>query len=141
MSASFRSDELLRIDGKPIEGFAPLSGFWATADGWLRTHCNYPHHRAALIKALGLDGSGGPEDLSRVLAGMSSTDAEEEVVAAGGVCAALREADEWRRHPQAQFLRDLPLLGISILTTAAPASWGRRRPIRFSQRPDCAFWT
>lgn len=118
VSASFRSDQLFRIDGKPVEGFAPLSGFWATADGWVRTHANYPHHLAALTKALGLDVSAAPEDLARVLATMASIDAEEKVVAFGGVCAAVRDPQQWRHHPQAQAVRELPLLGFSTLTAA-----------------------
>lgn len=118
VSASFRSDQLFRVDGKPVEGFAPLSGFWATADGWARTHANYPHHLAALTHALGLEVSATPEDLATVLAAMASIDAEEKVVAAGGVCAAVRDPDQWRHHRQAQALRQLPLLGFSTLTPA-----------------------
>lgn len=124
VSASFRSDRLFRIAGRPVEGFAPLSGFWAASDGWLRTHANYPHHRAALIKALGLDDSAGSDDLARILAGMAATDAEERVVAAGGVCAAVRDPDQWRHHPQADALRRLPLLGCSVLTPAPPRRLG-----------------
>lgn len=120
VSAAFRSDQLFRIDGRPVEGFARLSGFWVTADGWLRTHANYPHHRAALSKALRLDDSAGPDDLAGVLATMAATDAEEEIVAAGGVCAAVRGPDLWRRHPQAVALRQLPLLGLSTSTPAPP---------------------
>ena len=34
-------------------GFAELSRFAQTADGWIRLHGNYPHHRAALLRVLG----------------------------------------------------------------------------------------
>src|SRR6478735_5615692 len=37
-----------------VAGFAPLSGFFRTADGWVRTHANYPHHRARLLALLDL---------------------------------------------------------------------------------------
>ncbi|KFD43879.1 hypothetical protein IU11_07380, partial [Cellulosimicrobium sp. MM] len=37
-----------------MDGFAPLSGFFRTADGWVRTHANYPHHRARLLALLDL---------------------------------------------------------------------------------------
>ena len=124
VSASFRGDQLFRIDGKPVEGFAALSGFWATADGWLRTHSNYPHHRAALFRALGLDNSAGPDDLAAALAGMAATDAEEQIVAAGGVCAAVRDPEQWRHHPQADAVRRLPLLGFSTLAAAPPRRLG-----------------
>ncbi len=33
----------------PISGFAPLSRLWPAAEGWVRTHANYPWRRAALL--------------------------------------------------------------------------------------------
>src|SRR6478735_10442978 len=54
VAAAFTSDRLLRLDGAPVDGFAPLSGFFRTADGWVRTHANYPHHRARLLALLDL---------------------------------------------------------------------------------------
>src|SRR5205823_1525942 len=49
VAAAFRSEAFLRVDGAPSgPGFAPLSRFWRAADGWVRTHGNYPWHRAAL---------------------------------------------------------------------------------------------
>ncbi|KOG87353.1 hypothetical protein ADK38_25920, partial [Streptomyces varsoviensis] len=55
VATAFVSERHLRVDGRGASTFAPLSRFWRTADGWLRTHANYPHHRARLIAALGLD--------------------------------------------------------------------------------------
>ncbi|WP_347242170.1 hypothetical protein [Streptomyces sp. IB2014 016-6] len=43
------SERHLRIDGRMPASFAPLSGFWQTAGGWVRTHANYPHQRARLL--------------------------------------------------------------------------------------------
>ena len=48
---------------EPIPLFAPLSGFWRAADGWVRTHANYPHHRARLLAALDLPDTGDDADL------------------------------------------------------------------------------
>lgn len=124
VSASFRSDQLFRMHDKPVEGFAPLSGFWVTADGWVRTHANYPHHRSALCNALGLSDTASPGDLASVLAGMAATEAEDRIVAAGGVCAAVRNPDQWRHHPQAHAVRQLPLLVLSILSPAPPRRLG-----------------
>jgi crotonobetainyl-CoA:carnitine CoA-transferase CaiB-like acyl-CoA transferase len=42
------------MGGQPGIGFAPLSGFFRTRDGWVRTHANYPHHERALRRALDL---------------------------------------------------------------------------------------
>ena len=54
VSVAFRNDQLSSINGQDLVGFAPLSGFFAAADGWVRTHANYPHHRTRLLDALGL---------------------------------------------------------------------------------------
>jgi hypothetical protein len=56
VAAAFRSERHVRLGGRPAgPGFAPLSRFWRTADGWLRLHGNYPHHRAAAVTVLGDD--------------------------------------------------------------------------------------
>src|SRR5690606_21603652 len=54
VAAAYRSHDHLRIDGRTPDAFAPLSGFWRTADGWVRTHGNYPHHAASMRAALSL---------------------------------------------------------------------------------------
>ena len=49
-----RSERFVRRGERPVgPGFAPMSRFWRTADGWVRLHANYPHHRAAVIAVLG----------------------------------------------------------------------------------------
>ncbi|CAM5471660.1 CoA transferase OS=Streptomyces tendae OX=1932 GN=F3L20_08695 PE=4 SV=1 [Streptomyces tendae] len=48
VATAFVSERHLRTDGRAAESFAPLSRFWRTADGWVRTHADYPHHRARL---------------------------------------------------------------------------------------------
>ena len=57
LAAAFRSEAYLRVNGERAgAGFAPLSRFWPAADGWVRTHANYPWHREALLRALGTAG-------------------------------------------------------------------------------------
>jgi hypothetical protein len=58
VAAAVRSEVHLRLGGQPHgSGFAPLSRFWRTADGWARTHANYPWHRSALLAALNAGGA------------------------------------------------------------------------------------
>lgn len=45
VATAFVSERHLVVDGRGPVTFAPLSRFWRTADGWVRTHANYPHHR------------------------------------------------------------------------------------------------
>ncbi len=98
VAAAFRSEAYLRVNGAAAgPGFAPLSRFWRTADGWVRTHGNYPWHRSALVRALGCPGD--PESVGAALAGLGAQEAEDLVVGAGGVAAAVRGEDAWRASP------------------------------------------
>ncbi|MYU62886.1 hypothetical protein GTY91_09160, partial [Streptomyces sp. SID69] len=96
VAAAFHSERLLRVDGRAPVSFAPLSRFWRTADGWVRTHANYPHHRARLLDALGLPADAAPEAVAALLAGRTALGTEEAVYAAGGLAVALRTPDQWR---------------------------------------------
>lgn len=118
VSAAFRSDRLFRLDGQPIEGFAALSGFWPTADGWVRTHANYPHHRHRLLTALGLHEIAGTEELAATLALRGAREVEASVSDAGGVCVAVRTPSQWRAHPQDAAVRRLPLVSWTRLDDA-----------------------
>jgi crotonobetainyl-CoA:carnitine CoA-transferase CaiB-like acyl-CoA transferase len=118
VSAAFRSDRLFRLDGQPIEGFAALSGFWPTADGWVRTHANYPHHRHRLLTALGLHETAGSEELAATLTLRGAQEVEASVSDAGGVCVAVRTVSQWRAHPQDAAVRRLPLASWTRLDDA-----------------------
>ncbi|MER6628681.1 CoA transferase [Streptomyces sp. NPDC000987] len=117
VAAAFHSERHLLIDGRAPVTFAPLSRFWRTADGWVRTHANYPHHRARLLEALGVsqgpEGSEDPEAVAAVAAALaerSSAEAEETVCAAGGLAVALRTPKEWAAHAQAVEVARRPLV-------------------------------
>ncbi|QTD97685.1 CoA transferase [Streptomyces cyanogenus] len=110
VAAAFHSERLLRVDGRAPDVFAPLSRFWRTADGWVRTHANYPHHRSRLLGALGLPADASAEEVAGRLAERSALEAEEAVYAAGGLAVALRTPEEWRAHPQAAEVAARPLV-------------------------------
>jgi crotonobetainyl-CoA:carnitine CoA-transferase CaiB-like acyl-CoA transferase len=123
VAGSFRSDRLLRVDGRPVQAFAPLSGFWPTADGWVRTHGNYPHHAARLRELLGLPADSGPEQLSAALARGSAGELENRAAAAGALLVAVRDPVTWRAHPQAQELAGTPLVVREHLGHAPARAW------------------
>jgi crotonobetainyl-CoA:carnitine CoA-transferase CaiB-like acyl-CoA transferase len=123
VAGSFRSDRLLRIDGQPVQAFAPLSGFWPTSDGWVRTHGNYPHHAARLRDLLGLPVDGGPEALSAALTGGSAGALEDRAAARGALLVAVRSPDTWRAHPQARQLAGTPLVVREHLGDAPARAW------------------
>jgi hypothetical protein len=54
VAAAVGSGRPFRVGGAAADGFAPLSGFFRAKDGFVRTHANYPHHRARLLRILGL---------------------------------------------------------------------------------------
>lgn len=87
VAASFSALDHLRVDGRAAQPWAPLSGFVATADGWVRTHANYPHHATALERALGAADRDAP---TSALATLTAVEAEERICAAGGIAAAVR---------------------------------------------------
>lgn len=92
-AAAFDSSGHLRINGRPVQGFAPLSGFRRTRDGWIRLHANYPHHRQRLLQALE---AATAEDAEAALRGMDSLEAESAIQSRGAVAAAVRTRAEWQ---------------------------------------------
>lgn len=114
VATAFVSERHLRIDGRAPASFAPLSRFWRTADGWVRTHANYPHHRARLLGTLGLpaDTADDPavDAVAASFAGRRAAEIEETVYAAGGLAVAARTPGEWAADPRRVALRGVPLV-------------------------------
>lgn len=90
---AFGSINHLRVDGREPQGFAPLSGYFETADGWIRLHGNYPHHAEVLRLELGIEDR---SDLVRALRELPAIETEQRLRAAGGIAGALRAPEEWR---------------------------------------------
>jgi crotonobetainyl-CoA:carnitine CoA-transferase CaiB-like acyl-CoA transferase len=123
-AAAVRSEALLRDPaGSSARGFAPLSRLWPTADGWVRTHANYPWHRAALLDAFGLPERPDAEiapSLAAALAAQSSQQIEARVFAAGGLAVAARTPREWYRSGPGRAATTGPLVVTEPLGDAAP---------------------
>ncbi|MGW5604517.1 CoA transferase [Streptomyces sp. NPDC003753] len=118
VATAFHSERHLLVDGREPVNFAPLSRFWRTADGWVRTHANYPHHRKRLLGTLGLAADASAETVAAVLAERSSVEVEESVYAAGGLAVALRTPGEWAAHEQGRAIAAHPLVGRERLDEA-----------------------
>ncbi|MGQ4404173.1 CoA transferase [Streptomyces hayashii] len=110
VATAFVSERRLLVDGRAPVLFAPLSRFWRTADGWVRTHANYPHHRERLLHALGLPANADPAAAEGMLAERAALDVEDAVYAAGGLAVALRTPEEWAAHAQAAAIAARPLV-------------------------------
>ncbi|MEU4254258.1 CoA transferase [Amycolatopsis sp. NPDC026612] len=127
-AAAFRSEQLLRVDGAgPGPAWAPLSGDYRTADGWVRLHANYPRHEAAVCWGLGVPGT--RDAATKAVAGRTAREVEHAVVSAGGAAAELRSPEDWAAHPQGEAVASLPLVDLAPLG-AAP-----KRTLFYSDRP------
>jgi crotonobetainyl-CoA:carnitine CoA-transferase CaiB-like acyl-CoA transferase len=118
-----QSERHLRIDGRAPVVWAPLSGFWRTADGWVRTHANYPHHAARLARLLGVPTDGSVDEAGHAFGRWCSVELEEAAATVGAVVGAVRTAGAWADHPQAEALRDQPLVSVSSSPTGPPRRW------------------
>lgn len=105
VAASFGSFGHLRIDGVHRAGFAELSGFHRTTDGWIRLHANYPHHEHALFEALGV---GTNNAVLSEIARRRADDLEAVINAGGGIAAVVREPEEWLTSESVKVLADVP---------------------------------
>ncbi|WP_295013033.1 CoA transferase [uncultured Microbacterium sp.] len=90
IAAAYRSERHLRIDGGAPAAWSPLSGFWRTSDGWVRTHGNYPAHARALRRALALH-DGDVDAVRARLAGLDTDTAVAAIALQGGLCVPVRE--------------------------------------------------
>ncbi|EAR25376.1 hypothetical protein A20C1_03896 [marine actinobacterium PHSC20C1] len=115
IATAVTSDQHFRLNGEPVSAWAELSGFWPCSDGWVRTHANYPHHRAALLSALALSDETGADEFMLALHSMSAADVEQRVLAAGGVATVVRTPEQWSEHPQAVQLAEQPIIELTPL--------------------------
>ncbi|MET4062008.1 crotonobetainyl-CoA:carnitine CoA-transferase CaiB-like acyl-CoA transferase [Arthrobacter sp. UYP6] len=115
VASSFSSFTHLRINGEAARGFAPLSGFRRTADGWVRLHANYPHHERALLAALEV---AGPAEVDDAVRRLTSAGVEDAVTAHGGLAAAVRTPEQWKASEQGRVLLDEPWLRLDLEETA-----------------------
>jgi crotonobetainyl-CoA:carnitine CoA-transferase CaiB-like acyl-CoA transferase len=111
---AFRSERHTRVVGEePKSLWAPLSGDYEAADGWVRLHANYPHHAAAIRAALG-------DDPRPAVARLAAVEVEERVLAAGGAAAAMRTREDWLTNGPGTAIREEPLVAIEKIGDAPP---------------------
>ncbi len=119
-TASLRSGHYLKIDGAPVSPArnAVMGNYPAKNGRWSYLHCNFPNHRAAALKVLGV-----PEDREAVRKAVAQWDAlelEEAIIAAKGAGGMVRTMEEWARHPQGAAVAALPLMEIVRIGDSPP---------------------
>lgn len=120
--AAFGSERLFRRDGAAPAIFAELSGFFRSGDGWVRTHANYPHHRARLLIAAGLPADADTERLTARFAAMTAAEIEEAAAAADAIAVRVRTESEWAGSAMGRAAAGGPLVTVEIDDATSHAS-------------------
>src|SRR4029079_6997365 len=119
-TASLRSGHYLKIDGQAVDfGRNPVAGVYPAKNGrWSYLHANFPNHREAALKVLGVRPD--PDAVAKAVAQWDALELEEAIIAAKGAGGMVRTMAEWAEHPQAQALATLPLFEIVKIGDAPP---------------------
>ncbi len=107
-TASLRSGSYLIMEGTPVSNARhSIMGTYPAKNGrWSYIHGNFPNHRAAALKVLGV-----AEDREAVQNAVAQWDAqalEEAIIEAKGAGGMVRSRAEWVKHPQGIAVAGLP---------------------------------
>ncbi|KIC37878.1 CoA transferase [Leisingera sp. ANG-M7] len=100
-----------------------IAGVYKAQDGWIRLHTNLPHHRKAALRVIGCPGT--REAVADAVKHWQADGLESEIVAAGGVAAAMRSRVDWKMHPQGRSVATEPLI-----------HWTGPAPVKLRDRPE-----
>ena len=119
-TASLRSGHYLVLEDAPVSHARhSIMGTYPAKHGrWSYIHGNFPNHRAAALKVLGV-----AEDRDVVKNAVAQWDAqelEEAIIAANGAGGMVRTMAEWAQHPQGIAIAGLPLMEIIKIGDAPP---------------------
>ncbi|MES2711373.1 MAG: CoA transferase [Pseudomonadota bacterium] len=118
-AVEFRSERHMRVDGAPApELWDPLAGLYPCADGFVRLHTNFPHHRAGVLRILDCEAT--REAVARALLDWPAEAFETAAAEADIVGAAARRFEDWDRHPHAQALAPQPPFTLERIGDAPP---------------------
>lgn len=106
----FVTERLYTIDGEPPKStWGPIGGLHATADGHVRVHDNFPHHRYGALKLLGLSAHASRDEVAEKVRRWKRFELENQAAEHGLAIYALRSYEEWDATPQAAAVSDLPI--------------------------------
>ena len=119
-TASLRSGHYMKLDGAPVSTERnAVMGVYPARDGrWSYLHCNFPNHRAAALRVLGV--AEDHEAVRQAVAKWDALELEEAIIAAKGAGGMVRTMAEWARHPQAAAIASLPLMEIVKIGDSPP---------------------
>lgn len=111
------------VDGQTPDLWDPFSGLYRCADGHVRVHANFRHHREGALRLLGLDpASATRHDTESELLKWKALDFEQAAAERRLVVAAMRSFAEWDATPQGQAVAAQPLMTITRIGDAPPCA-------------------
>jgi crotonobetainyl-CoA:carnitine CoA-transferase CaiB-like acyl-CoA transferase len=109
------------LNGQVPQQWDPFSGLYRCADGFIRLHANFAHHRDGALRLLGLDPQRAARaDAQQALLRWKAVDFESAAAAAGLVATALRTFAQWDATAQGAAVATQPLLTIERIGGADP---------------------
>ncbi|MEZ5341706.1 MAG: CoA transferase [Acidimicrobiales bacterium] len=122
--ASFGAERHLQTTGWELPpAWDPIAGDYQTADGFIRLHTNYDHHRTAVCDVL--DVAPDRDDVAAAVASWNGLELQHAVVAAAGAAAFMLSESGWSHSAQGQAVAIEPL----VATTTSPTSGARTIPL------------
>ncbi len=120
--AEFWSEQFIAIEGREeVPLWDPIAGLYPCADGVVRLHTNFAHHRDVVLRLLGCANT--RDAVTAALTSWRAVAFETAAAEAGGAVTALRSFAEWDAHPQGQAVPALPLINITRIGDAPPQPW------------------
>jgi crotonobetainyl-CoA:carnitine CoA-transferase CaiB-like acyl-CoA transferase len=121
------------LDQREPDLWDPFSGLYRCADGYVRVHANFAHHREGALRLLGLWPSTVQRaDAERALLQWRALDFEQAAAERGLVATALRSFEQWDSTAQGKAIAAQPLMTIERIGDAAPL---QLPPLREDERP------
>ena len=109
------------LNGNVPEMWDKFSGAYRCADGWVRIHTNFAHHRDGALRLMGLDAATASRaDAEAVMLTRNALAFEQAAAEAGLVVAAIRTFDEWDQSSQGQAVASQPLMRFEHIGDAPP---------------------
>lgn len=129
LAAAVESTGWFTLDGQEQSLRNAFSGLYRCADGMVRVHTNFDHHRDGALRLLGLDpASATRADADRAMLTWKALDFEQTAAEAGMVATALRSFDEWDATPQGRAVAAQALMTIDRNGEAPPLCLPPLRP-------------
>ncbi|GAA5232039.1 CoA transferase [Verticiella sediminum] len=124
--AAVESTGWFSLDGTVPDIWDPITGLYRTADGHVRIHANFAHHRDGALRLLGLEPARATRaDAEQALLDWKALEFEAAAASRGLVCTALRTFAQWDATPQGEALAAQPLMRFTRIGDAPPRSWSR----------------